>query len=78
MTGLLMMTFATDACSRLPDWVGIYVILPPAMMALGSLLAPLLFALRQRWIFILSSFVVTFAISIILYIGWLPIVSTQC
>ncbi len=78
MAGLLMMTFATDACSGLPDWMGTYLIFPPAMMAIGSLVAPLLFRLMQRWYFILGSFEVFYSLSVLLYISWLPIISTQC
>ena len=78
MTGLLMMTFATDACRQLPDWAALYIVLPPAMMALGALLPPLLFALRQRWLLILGSLGLSWVLSIILYIGWLPIIATQC
>ena len=58
MTGLLMMTFATDACSQLPRWVNSYFILPPALMVLSSFLAPLLFGLRQRWVFVLGGLLI--------------------
>jgi len=78
MTGLLMMTFATDACSQLPEWINAYFIIPPAMMALASLLAPILFGLKQKWFIVLGGLLIPFALSIMLYIAWLPIVSFQC
>ena len=78
MSGLLMMTFATDACSRLPDWINTYFILPPSMMVLASFLAPILFGLKQKWFFVLGGLLIPFALSIMLYIAWLPIVSIQC
>jgi hypothetical protein len=69
---------STDACARLPDWMNIYLILPPSFLALGSLLAPVLFAMRVRLPIVLGSLIASVAISLLLSIAWLPLVISQC
>jgi hypothetical protein len=78
MAGLLMMAFSTDACSSMPNWMGAYLFLPPAVMALGSILAPVLFGLRRRLPWVLGTLIGGWGLSVALYIGWVALIATQC
>jgi hypothetical protein len=78
MTGMLMMAFSTDSCSSFTDLVDIYFYFPPGMLVLGSLLGPLLFAFRRpiKWVLITTA--TFYGLSILLYIGWFPLLLSQC
>ena len=78
MIGLMMMIFSTDACSSLPSWLDAYLILPPAILALTSIIGPLMFGFRRRLPWVLGVLIGGWAIGIALYIVWLPLVATQC
>ena len=69
---------SSDACSALPDWMGLYLALPPGMLALGSLLSPIPFALRVRLPIVIGVLVGSVALSLLLAIAWLPLVFSQC
>jgi len=73
-----MAVISTDACARMPDWMEILLILPPAFLALGSLLGPLLFGFRVRLPIVLGSLIVSVVVGLLLSIAWFPIVISQC
>ena len=68
----------TDSCTQLPQWMGFYLVLPPAFLAIGALLAPILFATRKNLKFVLSTLVGSVLISFLLGIAWIPLVAVQC
>jgi hypothetical protein len=78
MTGMLMMAFSTDSCSGFTEIVNVFFYLPPVMLALGSLLGPLLFAFRRPIKWALLTMAGCYGLSILLYIAWFPVLLSQC
>lgn len=75
---LVMMGFSLEGCGGLPSWMDAYPLLPPTLMALGAILAPLLFGLRVRWTWALGVLLFSGFGSIALYLAWIPLISLQC
>ena len=70
--------FFTDSCAQLPQWMGFYLILPPAFLAIAALLPPILFATRKSLKLVLATLVGSVLISFLLGIAWIPLVAIQC
>ena len=78
MSALLMMTFATDSCRSLPNWLDYYIFLPPAVLVLGSIAGPILFGMNKRWYWWVGTILASGVISIGLVIAWLPLMGVLC
>jgi hypothetical protein len=68
----------TDSCAQLPQWMGFYLVLPPAFLAVGALVPPILFATRKNLTLVMGSLVGSVLISFLLGIAWIPLVAIQC
>ena len=75
---LLMMTFGTDGCQRLPQWAGYYFFLPPAVMLLGSIAGPILFGLNKQSYWWAGVILVSGILAILLTIAWFPLLGVIC
>lgn len=76
--GLLLATFATDACAALPTWLG-GLMFAPIGLAIGSiLLAALLFGLRQRFQWVTTVLFGGLLLSICSFVAWFPLIAFQC
>lgn len=78
LVGYFMSGFAANACNSLPGWLEFYFFLPPTLIVIGALLAPILFGLRKRWPWIIGSLVASWGLGLLLYIAWVPLVTAQC
>jgi catechol 2,3-dioxygenase-like lactoylglutathione lyase family enzyme len=59
----------TDSCAQLPQWMGFYLVLPPAFLAVGALLPPILFATRKNLTLVMGlSSVKVFVMSTVRYL----------
>lgn len=76
--GLLMATFATDACSSLPDWMGTFMFAPGAIAIGAIVISALLFGLRQRFQWVITVLFGGLLLSLCSFIAWFPLIAYQC
>lgn len=76
--GLIMATFATDACNSLPDWMGSFAFAPGAIAIGAIVISALMFGTRQRFQWVITVLFGGLLLGLCAFVAWFPLIAAQC
>jgi hypothetical protein len=77
--GILAMAFGADSCDQIGDGAStFFLIASPAVMAMGVIVAAILFGLNKRWQLWLSTLAIGGALGLCGYVSWVALVAQWC
>ena len=76
--GIIIATFATDACSSFPDWAGTYIAAWPFVVGISILVPIGMIIARVRWLWAVVVAGVGFVVTVCWLVMWFPIVMSVC
>lgn len=77
--GLLMMAFGSDSCSEVGNSASVSLLMAaPAAMALGVIVAAILFGLNKRWPWWVGALAAGAALGVCGYVVWFALVMQWC
>ena len=77
--GLLLIAFGADSCSEVGNDTSVSLLMAaPAVMALGVVVAAILFGLNKRWPWWAGALAAGAALGMCGYVSWFALVSQWC
>ena len=77
--GLLALAFGADSCSEVGSDASVSLLMAaPAVMALGIVVAAILFGLNKRWPWWAGALAISAALGMCGYVSWFVLVSQWC
>ncbi len=77
--GILMMAFGADSCSEVGNDASVSLLMAaPAVMALGVIVAAILFGLNRRWPWWAGALAAGAALGICGYVSWFALLTQWC
>lgn len=77
--GFLLMAFGADSCSEVGNTESVSLLMAaPAVMALGVIVAAILFGLNKRWPWWVGALAISAALGVCSYISWFALLSQWC
>jgi hypothetical protein len=77
--GLLLLAFGADSCSEVGNDASVSLLMAaPAVMALGVIVAAILFGLNKRWLWWVGALAAGAALGMCGYVSWFALVSQWC
>ncbi|MGB2774406.1 MAG: hypothetical protein WBF31_19005, partial [Anaerolineae bacterium] len=77
--GLLLIAFGADSCSEVGNDASVSLLMAaPAVMALGVVVAAILFGLNKRWPWWVGALAAGAALGMCGYVSWFALVSQWC
>ncbi len=77
--GLLLLAFGADSCSEVGNDASVSLLMAaPAVMAVGVIVAAVLFGLNRRWPWWVGALAISAALGMCGYVSWFALVSQWC